>query len=497
MKLRAEPELFAQVGHAFVDRLTHYLKDAQQERMPVLQWKTPAEMLSTVRTLTQAVSGTQSEAERFQQLAEAYLQGMNHLHSPRYLGHQVPPSHAMAGLFEVLGSVTNQATGIYEMGPFSSAAERVLIQELGSRLGWKEGFDGLVTHGGSAANLTAILAARTKAFPESWENGVPPNAVVLTSQDSHYSNARAVAAVGMGASHCIKVGLDSRRRMDPQALEKELDRQQGLGRQVVAVIGSACATPIGQFDPLREIGKICQSRGIWFHVDAAHGGGYLMSQRHRHLLDGVELADSVTWDAHKTMGVPALCTFLLFRRASDSFLAFKQDAPYLWEEGSPVLYDSAVRTLECTKRPLVMGLWALWSVYGPEFFESLIDDLQRRTGQWFELLKQQKDFETPYEPECNILCFRYIPEGREERTLNDLQRAIRKRLMESGQFYITQTTLDGQVYLRTVVLNPSTEKHHFEELIQAIRFSCCESVKSYGTSEEASLHFDGSAPGRS
>lgn len=473
--LKPDAEMFAQAGHATVDLLRKYLDEAgNQETFSVLEWKPPVELLDQARVFMrqgdERPAQTPEEAvQRIKELAAVFIGGMNHLHVPRYLGHQVPPPHPLAGLFEVLGSVSNQPSGIYEMGPLSSAAERALIAELGPRLGWKDGFDGLVTHGGSAANLTALLAARAKKFPESWENGVPAGAVVLASSDAHYSISRAVGAAGLGVRNVIKVGLDDRRRMDPQALTRELDRCKAEGRPVVAVVGSACATPIGQFDPLRKIGEICRDRGIWFHVDAAHGGGYLMSRRHRDLLNGIELADSVTWDAHKTMGVPALCTFLFFRKAEDSFLAFKQDAPYLWEEGSPVLFDSAVRTLECTKRPLAMALWALWSTFGSGYFESLIDRHQEQTALWVKLLRAQPDFEVPYEPECNIVCFRYRPEATATSELNDLQRKVRKRLIESGEFYITQTTLDGTVYLRTVILNPATERGHLERLLKAIR----------------------------
>jgi L-2,4-diaminobutyrate decarboxylase len=201
-----------------------------------------------------------------------------------------------------------------------------------------------------------------------------------------------------------------------------------------------------------------------------------LSRRHREKLSGVEHADSVTWDAHKMMFVPALCTFLFYRDKNQSFQAFDQDAPYLFaKDGNPTLeFDSAVRTLECTKRPVAMALWSIWCLWGPAVFETLVDRTIELAREFHGLLSDAPDFEPLHEPECNILCFRYLPAshaGAAPEVISELQASIRRRLTEAGQFYITATRLDGQMALRVTLMNPMTDRSHLEGLMDAIRRS--------------------------
>lgn len=210
------------------------------------------------------------------------------------------------------------------------------------------------------------------------------------------------------------------------------------------------------------------------HVDAAHGGGLLFSRRHRKLLSGIEQADSVVWDAHKMLFVPALCTAVLYRRREHRFETFRQDAPYLFDPSAPGMadIDLGMRTVECTKRAVGFGLWGLWAVFGEELFEQLVDQVLLRARQLYELLLEQPDFEVLHEPECNILVFRYLPDWLRSAPVerqSAWQRAVRTRLIRSGEFYIVQTTLNGRAVLRTTVMNPLTTRDDLCELLQALR----------------------------
>src|SRR5581483_7611318 len=147
----------------------------------------------------------------------------------------------------------------------------------------------------------------------------------------HYSVARAAGIAGLGSDAVIKVKLDSRRRMDPSGLRDACDVATKQGFEPFCVVSSSCSTAIGSFDPIDELVPFARQRGLWLHVDAAHGGGLLLSRKHRHLLRGIEQADSVTWDAHKMMFLPALSTFLFYREAKNSYKPFEQDAPYLFD----------------------------------------------------------------------------------------------------------------------------------------------------------------------
>jgi len=386
------------------------------------------------------------------------------------MGHQVAAPIEVGQWFEWAAAALNQGSAIYEVGPASNAIEKALVDRLIAAIGFASKADGFATHGGTVGNLTALLAARNAALPSSWSEGNKSDAVLVAGADSHYSVTRAAGILGIGFENVVKVPLDEKRRMLPSALRSTLSDLRG--RTVVAVVATSGSTSVGAFDPLEDLAEVCQKAGVWLHVDGAHGASILLSQKHRHLAQGIGKARSVVWDAHKLLGVAALCTFVLFQDFADSYRSFSQNAPYLFDPENPLEMDMAHRTLECTRRALAVPLWGLWSTKGEGFFASHIDALFARTAQFYELLREQADFKVIHEPECNILCFRYIPEGLNHETaerLNELQRQIRASLVKRGNFYITQTVLDGTRALRVTLMNPETSVSEQEGLLQEIR----------------------------
>ena len=199
--------------------------------------------------------------------------------------------------------------------------------------------------------------------------------------------------------------------MDPNRLETTLADLRSRGIPIVAVSAAACATPIGAFDPLEEIADVCRRHEVWLHVDAAHGGALAFSDRHRHLIAGIERADTVVCDAHKMMFMPALCAMLFYRNPAHRRAAFHQEAPYLFDPLVPELaeYDSGVANLECTKRAAAFGVWGVWSLFGPQIFADMVDVTIELAVQFHEMLAAADDFETLHEPQCNIVAFRYLP----------------------------------------------------------------------------------------
>ena len=440
----------------------------------------------------------------------------HNLHDPRYVGHQVPAPIPLAGLFDAVGSVTNQVMAIYEMGPWATSVEQAMVAKLAGYLGWREGdYAGIVTHGGTLANLNAILVARNVALGDCWEEGVagyceqgqptieeplslalsrPPkrrcpgrsegtrisarsdNAppVLVVQADAHYCIARAAGILGLGTKHVVKVSLDERRRMDVRVLDATLTDLKAKGHPIIAVVACACSTPIGAFDPLNAVADVCERHQVWLHVDAAHGGSALLSERHRHLVAGLERADSVVWDAHKMMFVPALCAFLFFKNKRHSYEAFRQNAPYLFDPSAPGLgeYDTGLRTFECTKRAAVYGLWGVWSLFGPQLFSDLIDVTFELGRVFHEKLLAAPDFTPLHEPQCNIVTFRHLPAELSDATperLGEFQRQLRRRVIESGEFYLVATTLNGVDALRVTLINPLTTSKHLDQLLETLR----------------------------
>jgi len=473
-----DPELLRSLGHRMTDLLGDHLATVENSQAAVLNWEEPAVNIEVASKLLDEKSPVESLADKFVELVQTMLDRGHNLHDPRYIGHQVPASIPVAGLFDAVGSVTNQVMAIYEMGPWATAVERALIDKLGAEIGWQPGeFSGLVTHGGSIANLTALLTARNVSLGDAWEAGLSGQdraPVLIAHADAHYCIARSAGILGLGTNNVIKAALDDRRRIDPNRLDETISELRKQNRPIIAVSACACATPIGAFDPLEEIADVCQQHEVWLHVDAAHGGAACLSDRHRHLVAGLERADSFICDAHKMMFVPALCAFVFYKDARHRYEAFRQDAPYLFDPSAPGLaeYDSGLKTLECTKRAATFGLWGTWSLFGKQIFADMVDVTFSLGKTFYEKLASAEDFEPLHEPECNIVAFRYVPEQLRGATLEELgkfQLDIRRAIIRSGKFYIVPTAAEGFGALRVTIINPLTTATHLDQLMESIR----------------------------
>jgi L-2,4-diaminobutyrate decarboxylase len=461
--------VFRTQGHQLVDQLAGYLAAAGNRSLPVLPWLEPKNIVP----LWPADFPDQPRGDLGELLTRVIAQS-NHLHHPRYVGHQVTSPVPIAALGELATTLLNNAMAVYEMGPVGAAMERNLARWMAGRLGFGAGADGIFTSGGSAGNLTALLAARqTKAGFDVWSEGLhggPPLAF-LVSEQAHYSVLRALQIMGLGKSGIVSVPADERFKLRPDALPEALARAKAQGRRVIGVCAGACSTATGAFDPLEEIAEFCAQEGLWLHVDGAHGASASLSPKYRHVLKGIERADTVVWDAHKMLLMPAVCTAVLFREEANSFHAFAQHASYLFsrERAEEEWYSSAVRALECTKPMMALPLYAALYVWGTRLFGEYVTrmfDLGRAFGA---RLKSERDFDVPVLPECNIVCFRHVPNGVSGAALDDVQARIRMKLIADGSFYLVKTQLRGALYLRVTIINPLTTEQDLEALVGAVR----------------------------
>lgn len=477
-----DPELLRNAGGRLAELLFQHLATIQSGAGPVIPWHRPPENVEYASEMLADAPGPDASPEsltrRFVDLVTVMLQHGINLHHPRYIGHQVPASVPIAGLFDAVGSVTNQPMAIYEMGPWATAAEWAMVRELGQAIGWQPGeFSGLVTHGGSLANFTALLTARNRALGDVWERGVPrdgPSPMLVVHADAHYSVSRSAGMLGLGTDHVLRVPLDARRRMDPNRLDEMLADLRARRHPIVAAVACSCSTPIGAFDPLPDIADACRRHDVWLHVDAAHGGAACLSPHHRHLVADLERADSIVWDAHKMLFMPALCAFVFYRDKSHRFETFRQMAPYLFDPTAPGLaeYDSGLRAVECTKRAAAFGLWGVWALFGPQLFADLVD-VTFESGQiLYRKLRAAPDFEPVHDPQCNIVVFRHVPDALRNappEKVGRFQMDLRRRLIESGQFYIVSTNIDRVGALRVTIINPLTTSDHLDQLLDALR----------------------------
>jgi len=460
-----DPERFRRQAHQMVDQVADYLRAATTRALPVLPWVEPEEQLARWSDALPAGPSTTLPA-----LVDAVLSGSNHLHQPRYVGHQVTAPLPDSALLGMLTSLLNNGTAVYEMGPISVPMERSALRWMARQVGLPPAADGVLTSGGSVGNLTALLAARQlSSGRDVWTEGAgdgPPLAI-LASAESHYSVGRAAQLMGLGERGVVTVPVDDAFRIRPEALPAAADAAEREGRRVFAVVASAGSTATGMFDPLEPVADFCRARGLWFHVDGAHGAAAVLSPRHAGLVRGIDRADSLVWDAHKMLLLPALVTALLFRDGRASYAPFTQRADYLLrQETQDQWWDPGLRTLECTKRMMGVELYGALALHGTAFFSTYVERMFDLGRRFAAMLREAGDFELAVEPDCNIVCFRYLGAGGD---LDRCQERIRSVLLRQGAFYVVQTRLRGRVYLRVTLIHPLTTEQDLVELIAGVR----------------------------
>ncbi|MHC5904518.1 pyridoxal phosphate-dependent decarboxylase family protein [Streptomyces sp. S6] len=471
-----DPGLFRESSETALALLEEHLAD---HSVRGLRLTDPAVLTQVARELmtTDSRQVAKFDAERLKAILDLYVSTGIPVHSPGYMGRQFSGVVPLASVVDFVSSTVNQPSSFYEAGQLPNVAERIMAEELNQFIGWAPGtFAMVTTSGGSLANLTALLAARNQHFPSYWTEGGPPRGeagrpAIAVGADVHYSVERAAGVMGIGAEQIVRLPLDDRQRICAEGARAALDRAEERQLKVFCLVASAGTTAVGAFDPLDELAELARERGMWLHVDGAHGASLLVSKRLRGRLRGIEKADSLTWDAHKMMYVPAPCTMLFYRDRRHSLGAFRQEASYVFDE-NPDIYsslDNGDKNFECTKRPMMMTLWTLWALFGPALFAQKTEHLCRLAGEAHRILEGEPDFRTLHTPESNILCFRYHPEELEAKDVHTFQTEIRDHVKQRGRFFISKVDVDGTAALRVVMMNHEITAAHFRMLLDEIR----------------------------
>ncbi len=458
-----DPGRFRASGHALIDLLADHLAGNLSGQGKVLDWRPPA-LAEPNWQAPLPHAPTLSPDALLDKLRDDILPAGLAIHHPRNLGHQVATPLPMAALCDLVAALANQAMAVYETGPAATMIERQVIRWLGELAGWPTA-EGVLTSGGAQANLTALLAARQKAAGwDVWREGVGAGQTlkILASEHAHYSVTRAAGIMGLGVDAVIRVAADDQGRMDMAALIAAHRGAVASGARVMAVVASAGCTPTGSIDPLAGIGAYCQGHGLWLHVDGAHGASALLSEKHRAALHGVELADSLVWDGHKLLYMPAPVSAALFREPRDSYAAFAQEASYLFQGRSreDEAYNVSYRTLECTKRMMGLKLWAAFSLYGAAGLAALVDTVFAGARRLADIIRDAPDFQLLMQPQTNIVCFRH---GEHDQAM------LRRHIVERGEFHLTQVDLRGTTWLRATLMHPLTREDDLAALLECTR----------------------------
>jgi L-2,4-diaminobutyrate decarboxylase len=444
-----DAESFRNTAHDLVDMLSDYLESAENESVgQVIPFETPEHSWQFWK------KDFENNDEDVLKFFKNTIKKSIHLHHPKYLGHQVTPPLPITALASMVSSLLNNGMAVYEMGLVSNPLERIISEILAQKIGFDQNSSGILTSGGTLANLTALLTARASKS-DVWEIGTDVKFGIMVSEEAHYCIDRAARIMGLGGDGIIKIPVNERYEMQTELLEKYLQDAENKGIKVICIVGSACSTSTGAYDNLLEISKFAQKHQIWFHVDGAHGGAVVFSEKYKHLVRGIELADSVVIDWHKMLMTPALATSVIYKNNHEAFKTFQQKAEYLWaNQQSHDWFNSGKRTFECTKLMMSVKIYAIIKAYGIGIFEENVNFLYDLGKTFAALVKTKNNFELAIEPETNIVCFRYLLT--EKKSLNECNALIRSRLVEAGNFYIVQTKIKSDLFLRVSLMNPLT-----------------------------------------
>ncbi|MGW5970373.1 lysine decarboxylase DesA [Streptomyces sp. NPDC055186] len=387
------------------------------------------------------------------ELEDVYLRDAVYFHHPRYLAHLNCPVVIPAVLGEAVLSAVNSSLDTWDQSAGGTLIERKLIDWTAARIGLGPSADGVFTSGGTQSNLQALLLAREEAKTDDLAT-----LRVLTSEVSHFSVQKSAKLLGLGPDAVVPLPVDHDKRLQTVALARELARCAEDGLVPMAVVATAGSTDFGSIDPLPEIAELCAQYGVWMHVDAAYGCGLLASLKHRDRIDGIERADSVTVDYHKSFFQPVSSSAVLVRDAA-SLRHATYHAEYLnprrmVTERIPNQVDKSLQT---TRRFDALKLWMTLRVMGADGIGGLFDEVCDLAHEGWELLTADPRFDVVVEPSLSTLVFRYVPAAVTDPA--EIDRAnlhARKALFASGDAVVAGTKVADRHYLKFTLLNPET-----------------------------------------
>ncbi|MFJ7900564.1 lysine decarboxylase DesA [Streptomyces sp. NPDC096198] len=399
------------------------------------------------------------------ELEELYLRDAVYFHHPRYLAHLNCPVVIPAVLGEAVLSAVNSSLDTWDQSAGGTLIERKLVEWTTGRIGFGPAADGVFTSGGSQSNLQALLLAREEAKTDS-----PEKLRIFASEVGHFSVQKSAKLLGLGPDAVVTVPVCADKRMQTVALAHELERCAAEGLVPMAVVATAGTTDFGSIDPLPEVAELCARYGAWMHVDAAYGCGLLVSPARRHLLDGIERADSVTVDYHKSFFQPVSSSALLVRDT-----ATLRHATYHAEYLNPRrmvterIPNQVDKSLQTTRRFDALKLWMTLRVMGADGVGSLFDEVCDLARQGWDLLAADPRFDVVVEPQLSTLVFRYIPAAvTDPAGIDRANLYARKALFASGDAVVAGTKVGARHYLKFTLLNPETTAEDIAAVLDLI-----------------------------
>ena len=281
--------------------------------------------------------------------------------------------------------------------------------------------------------------------------------MIYTSATSHYSIRKSAGLLGIGRNNVVKVAVDERGRMRPDALRIAIEKDLAEGHLPTMVNATLGTTVEGAYDPIRPLAELCKRHDIWLHLDGAWGASLVLCPEYASLFDGSEEADSITWDAHKMMGVPLTSSVLLTRKQEALTQGLSERADYLFQQDSDWL-NPGTRSLQCGRRNDFLKVWTAWQVHGDLGYAQRLRHLRSLTAQAVDIVRAEPRLTLTLEPESLNVCF--TVQGHDSPT-------ICQRLHEQGRILVGFGEVQGQNVVRVIFVNPDLTAadvtHYYEQ----------------------------------
>jgi len=462
---------FRDIGHRLVDLLADRLEHVEEGRLfpdvtPRFLHDAFDEPLPNEPTPLAEVVG---------QLERKLLPYCTQVNHPGYFG-LITPTPTPAGILgDFIASALNQNVGAWTIGPSAVAMERRTVRWLTDLIGWDARAGGNLTSGGMTANFIGVKLGRDHASGDRAQHeGMPSGWTAYTSEERHVSVDKSVDAVGIGRENLRILPTDDCYRARIDSLEAAIadDRKRGFRPMVIIAMGGSTNT--GAVDPIAEMRSIADREGAWLHVDAAYGGGMLLSQKHPGRLVDLALADSVTIDPHKWFYAPLDAGAILVKDESRLTRSFGIQPAYLTDEMDPEneRYQYYVHGFEQSRRFRSLKIWMSFKRYGAKEIGQWVDANVDQALRLHDLAAAHGDFEPAVRPPMSAVCIRYCPPGLDEAHLARLHADVARRIEAGGRFWISTTVLKGKTWFRVNPVNFRTRLEHMDELFDLLKREC-------------------------
>lgn len=427
-------------------------------------WNAPDGQAEKIKQLGIPKDGRPAN-EVVQEMMNEVYQYRGDSNHPRFFGFVPGPASSISWLGDIMTSAYNIHAGGSKLAPMVNCIEQEVLKWLCTQAGFGEKSGGVFVSGGSMANITALTAARdNKLTDETLHLGV-----AYISGQTHSSVAKGLRIIGIPNKRIRKIPTTPDFKINTEILEKTILDDKKAGLIPFVVIGTAGTTNTGSIDPFKAIAAICQKHNLWFHIDGAYGASVLLSPKYRHLLDGTELADSLSWDAHKWLFQTYGCAMVLVKDIQHLFHSFHVNPEYLKDvQGDREHINTWDIGMELTRPARGLKLWLTLQILGTDLIGSAIEH-GFQLAYWAEdILKELPDWEIISSAQLAMINFRYAPKGLSNEQTDLLNEQISEKILESGYAAVFTTVLHGKTVLRICALHPETEKEDMEKTIHLL-----------------------------